>query len=103
MMKRLLLLLSLLAAALSAAGQEARPWEALFADLSTLDDMESGDWEDTYEMLCELEQAPIDLNSASPSNPPLLPSCSVVEPLGSNSNIKWSLVSRTTTSVSGFT
>ena len=65
MMKRLLLLLPLLAAALSAAGQEARPWEALFADLSTLDDMESGDWEDTYEMLCELEQAPIDLNSAS--------------------------------------
>ena len=48
-----------------AMSQEQRPWEEWFAELSTADDMEREDWEATYEMLCEMEQTPIDLNSAT--------------------------------------
>ncbi len=60
--------LTLLAAAITAvaAAQETqRPWEGLFADISILDDMESAEWESTYEMLCELEQEPLDINTAT--------------------------------------
>ncbi len=48
-----------------AMSQEQRPWEEWFTELSTADDMEREDWEATYEMLCEMEQTPIDLNSAT--------------------------------------
>ena len=45
--------------------QEVRPWEVYLGELSTQDDVESTEWEDTYEMLCDLEQHPIDINSAT--------------------------------------
>ncbi len=45
--------------------QEGRPWESLFADLSTLNDMESAEWAETYEMLCDLEESPMDINTAT--------------------------------------
>ena len=54
-----------LVAPLPSWGQGSRPWEALFADLSTLDDMESAEWAETYELLCDLEQAPMDINTAT--------------------------------------
>ena len=60
-----LLLLFLLSGHLVVCSQDERPWEALFADLSTFDDMEGSDWEDTYEMLCELEEHPLDINAAT--------------------------------------
>ncbi len=51
--------------ALPASGQGERPWEQLMAEVMTADDMESADWEDTYDLLSELEQQPVDLNTAS--------------------------------------
>ena len=60
-----LLLLFLFSGHLVVCSQDERPWEALFADLSTFDDMEGSDWEDTYEMLCELEEHPLDINAAT--------------------------------------
>lgn len=65
MMSFLLLLTGQVACPQNANSQDVRPWEALFADITTLDDMESSEWEETYEMLCELEQAPLDINTAT--------------------------------------
>ena len=50
---------------LTAAAQEQRPWEVLLGELSTQEDVESAEWEDTYEMLCDLEQHPLDINTAT--------------------------------------
>ena len=50
---------------LASFAQEVRPWEVLLGELSTQEDVESAEWEDTYEMLCDLEQHPIDINSAT--------------------------------------
>lgn len=43
-------------------------WEDLFEQLVDNDDMESGNAEDMYERLCELEASPIDLNKATPED-----------------------------------
>ena len=43
--------------------QTERPWEQAFARLMTAEDVESAAWEDGYEMLCELEQHPMNLNT----------------------------------------
>ena len=58
-------ILVLLLLTLQAVAQGERPWEQLLANVLTAEDMESGEWEDTYEMLCDLEQQPIDLNTAT--------------------------------------
>ena len=63
-MKALLTLLMTLFA-LTINGQEKRPWEQLLAEVMTAEDIESAEWEDTYGLLCELEQQPINLNTAS--------------------------------------
>ena len=63
-MKTLLLLLLLLVATV-ARGQSNRPWEEALYSLMTAEDMESADWEDTYDMLCQLEEDKINLNTAS--------------------------------------
>ena len=46
-------------------GQDQRPWEVYYSALSTSDDIDSEQWEDIYEMLCDLEQHPIDINTAT--------------------------------------
>ena len=46
-------------------GQVERPWEQLLAEVMTAEDMESAAWEDTYEMLCDLEQHPLNLNTTT--------------------------------------
>lgn len=61
-MKALLTFIMLLFC-LATAGQDARPWEQTLASIMTAEDMESVEWEDTYEMLCELEQNPLNLNT----------------------------------------
>ena len=48
-----------------AYSQEGRPWEELLANVLTAEDLEAATWEDTYEMLCELEQQPMNLNTAT--------------------------------------
>ena len=60
-----LLTIFLLLLTLTANGQQTRPWEEVLAEVMTAEDMESEAWEDTYEMLCELEQEPLDLNAAT--------------------------------------
>ena len=50
---------------LDMAGQDVRPWEQTLASMMTAEDMETTEWEDTYEMLCELEQNPLDMNTVT--------------------------------------
>ena len=64
MMKALFILLMALLC-VTAAGQDTRPWEQTLASIMTAEDMELAEWEDTYEMLCELEQTPLNLNTAT--------------------------------------
>ena len=45
--------------------QEGRPWEAYLNEVMTAEDAESESWERTYELLCELEQQPMNLNTVS--------------------------------------
>ncbi len=60
-----LLLLALTLLCLTVHSQAQRPWEEMLASVMTADDMEADSWEDTYELLCQLEQEPIDLNTAT--------------------------------------
>ncbi len=45
--------------------QEARPWETYFNEVMTAEDAGSTAWEQAYELLCELEQHPMDINRAT--------------------------------------
>ena len=45
--------------------QEERPWNQYLNEVMTAEDMESSQWEETYEWLCELEQHPLDINQAT--------------------------------------
>ena len=42
-----------------------RSWESLLNDVMAMEDGESMSWQETYDILCELEQHPIDLNNAT--------------------------------------
>ena len=63
-MKPLLTLLLLLTTLVTAA-QSRRPWEQLLVETLTAEDVESETWEDTYELLSDLEQQPLNLNTAT--------------------------------------
>ena len=67
----------LLLLTLTASGQTERPWDELLAETMTAEDMEAADWEDTYDMLCELEQQPLNLNTATREELEALPFLSV--------------------------
>ena len=45
--------------------QQLRPWETYLNEVMTQEDAESELWEETYDLLCGLEQHPIDINRAS--------------------------------------
>ena len=60
-----LLTIILLMLTLTICGQADRPWEEALSSLMTAEDVESAEWEDTYQMLCELEQQPLDLNTVT--------------------------------------
>ena len=64
-MKKLLVLALFLALSLCTQAQEQHDWQRLFAELSTQEDLESASWQDTYEVLSDLEEHPIDINTAS--------------------------------------
>ena len=64
-MKALLALITLTLLCTGMAAQDGRAWEQTLASMMTAEDMESEEWEDTYEMLCELEQHPLNLNTAT--------------------------------------
>lgn len=42
--------------------QDGRPWEQYLNEVMTVEDAESASWEQTYELLCELEQQPLEIN-----------------------------------------
>ena len=45
--------------------QSGHEWEAYLNDVMTAEDASSVTWEDTYDLLCELEQHPMDINQAT--------------------------------------
>ena len=62
---RSMVLCGLLMLGMSVCAQSERLWEQYLNDVMTAEDAEAVEWEETYELLCELEQHPIDLNRAS--------------------------------------
>ena len=64
---------------LHTAGQGTRPWEQALSGIMTAEDMESADWEDTYDMLCELEENPLNLNTATRDELEALPFLSALQ------------------------
>ncbi len=53
------------AMSLSLNAQSDYQWEKYLNEVMSAEDMESAEWEDSYEMLCELAQHPLDLNHAT--------------------------------------
>jgi hypothetical protein len=47
------------------SAQTVHPWEQYFHEMMTAEDAGSTAWEDTYDLLCELEQHPLDINQAT--------------------------------------
>lgn len=67
-MKRHLLLISTLLLPLVLMAQtigKTHPWEDDFEQWTTLDDSENGSWEELYETLCDLEESPLNINTAT--------------------------------------
>ena len=50
---------------LPAGAQSVHAWEAYLNEVMTAEDVETAAWEDTYELLCELEQHPMDVNTVT--------------------------------------
>lgn len=50
---------------LGMSAQEERPWNQYLNEVMTAEDAESASWEETYDLLCELEQHPLDINLAT--------------------------------------
>ena len=44
---------------------QTRPWEAYLNEVMTQEDMASSTWEQTYDLLCELEEHPMDINQVT--------------------------------------
>ncbi|MCI1282910.1 MAG: helix-hairpin-helix domain-containing protein, partial [Prevotella sp.] len=53
----------LLLFSLSLHAQSQQPWEKYLDDLGELEDIESDNWESSYDLLSDLSAHPIDLNS----------------------------------------
>lgn len=51
--------------AMGVTAQEQRPWEQYLNEVMTAEDAGSTAWEETYELLCELEQHPLNINRAT--------------------------------------
>ena len=62
---RTLITLWLYAMSLGINAQEERPWNQYLNEVMTAEDAESASWEETYDLLCELEQHPLDINQAT--------------------------------------
>ena len=48
-----------------AQDNQSRPWETYLNEVMTLDDVESASLETVYDLLCELEQHPLDINTVT--------------------------------------
>ncbi|MBR1400964.1 MAG: helix-hairpin-helix domain-containing protein [Prevotella sp.] len=47
-----------------ATAQHSYEWETYYQQLSGMEDMETADWEELHQLLCELEEQPININTA---------------------------------------
>ena len=56
------LLVACLLSLVTSLAQESRPWEQYLNEVMTVEDAGSTAWEQTYELLCELEQHPLNIN-----------------------------------------
>ena len=55
----------LLLMSLNVCAQTERAWEVYLNNVMTAEDVGSAAWEETHDLLCELEQHPLDLNAAT--------------------------------------
>ena len=62
---RLLLLLAAFHLSLFTSTAQTRPWEQYLNEVMTQEDMESSTWEQTYDLLCDLEAHPLDINQVT--------------------------------------
>ena len=63
---RLLLLLAAFHFSLfTSTALETRPWEQYLNEVMTQEDMASSTWEQTYDLLCDLEDHPLDINQVT--------------------------------------
>jgi hypothetical protein len=62
---RTLIITLLYAVSLGVNAQEERPWYQYLSEVMTTEDAESSSWEETYDLLCELEQHPLDINQTT--------------------------------------
>lgn len=63
MKARIVTLLMMLSLGVKAQDVQLRPWEVYLNEVMTLEDVESASLETVYDLLCELEQHPLDINS----------------------------------------
>lgn len=63
MKARIVTLLLMLSLGVKAQDVQLRPWEVYLNEVMTLEDVESESLETVYDLLCELEQHPLDINS----------------------------------------
>lgn len=61
----LLVLFFIMGVTMMSAQESHHSWESLLNDVISLEDGESLSWQETYDILCDLEQHPIDLNNAT--------------------------------------
>ena len=59
------LILAMLHVTAQQASPQERPWESMLMELMTADDIDADDWEDQYEALCDMEQEPLNINTAT--------------------------------------
>ena len=62
---RLILLGMICWSVLVGHGQERRAWEPYLEQMMTVEDADAGTWQHTYDLLCDLEQHPININRAT--------------------------------------
>lgn len=72
-MRNILLAVLLCVFVLPASARQTREWEQFLYQLSELEDVESASWEASFDLLCELEENPININTATREDLELLP------------------------------
>ena len=71
------ILLVMLLSVLGLGAQEQHAWEQYIGQVMTAEDMASEEWQTNYDLLCDLEQSPININMASREDLEQLPFLSV--------------------------
>lgn len=62
-----------------ACAQQDSEWVRYYNTIATIDDIEAENWEDAYNVLCEMEEHPIDLNRAAPEDLEQMPFLTAVQ------------------------